>query len=262
MIKLSSPSTREFWEIPILFDDAQLLALDKPAGLPVTPEPDSPDRPNLLKLLHAGIADGKPWAREHGLDYLMNAHRLDSESSGALLFAKTKTAFQALANLFSSDKPLLKFIALVRGAPDQEQFEVIAKLSSQPAKAGFFRIDPRRGKRAVTRFATLEKFSGWTLLTCQPLTPRPHQIRAHLRQAGLPVVGDPLYGGKPLFLSTLKHGYHLKPDQVERPLLADVALHAEQLTLPHPLNGAPLTIVAPWPKDFTVAIKYLRRFAR
>jgi RluA family pseudouridine synthase len=262
VIKLSSPSTREFWEIPILFEDAQVLALDKPAGLPVSPEPDSPERPNLLKLLHEGIADGKPWAREHGLDYLMSVHRLDSESSGVLLFAKTKAVFHTLANLFGSEKPLLKFIALVCGVPTQEQFEVTAKLSAQPAQAGFFRIDPRRGKRAVTRFSILEKFSGWTLLACEPLTLRPHQIRAHLRQAGLPVVGDRLYGGKPLLLSSLKRGYHLKPNQVERPLLAGVALHSEQITLPPLLTSAPLTIVAPWPKDFTVALKYLRRLAR
>lgn len=262
MIKLSSPPTREFWEIPILFEDAQLLALDKPAGLPISPEHDGPERPNLLKLLHAGIADGKSWALEHGLDYLMNVHRLDAESSGALLFAKTKAAFQTLANLFGSEKPLLKFIALVCGAPDQEQFEVTDKLSSQPAKAGFFRIDPRRGKRAVTRFSILEKFSGWTLLNCEPLTLRSHQIRAHLRQVGLPVAGDRLYGGKPMLLSSLKRGYHLKADQIERPLLANVALHSEQITLSPPLPGAPLSIVAPWPKDFTVAIKYLRRFAR
>jgi 23S rRNA pseudouridine955/2504/2580 synthase len=98
-------------------------------------------------------------------------------------------------------------------------------------------------------------------LKCQPLTGRTHQIRAHLRHAGYPIVGDALYGGRPLLLSRLKSEYRLKPDRTERPLISDAALHAEQLTLPHPITGAMTTITAPWPKDLTVAVKYLRRYA-
>jgi 23S rRNA pseudouridine955/2504/2580 synthase len=82
-----------------------------------------------------------------------------------------------------------------------------------------------------------------------------------LRHAALPIVGDSLYGGKPLWLSRLKRDYQLKRNQEERPLIGRVALHAEELTLPHPITGQSLTIEAPWPKDFTVALKYLRRFA-
>jgi 23S rRNA pseudouridine1911/1915/1917 synthase len=104
-IKLSSPATREFWEIPVLFEDGHLLALDKPAGLLVSPDRYDPERPSLMKLLHTAIAGGKPWARERGLDYLMNAHRLDPEMSGVILLAKNKPALIALANLFGSEKP-------------------------------------------------------------------------------------------------------------------------------------------------------------
>jgi len=107
----------------------------------------------------------------------------------------------------------------------------------------------------------LEKFSGWTLLRCEPFTSRTHQIRVHLRHAGLPIVGDELYGGKPLWLSRLKRDYRLKPGHTERPLFSRVALHAEQLTLPHPVTGETVAISAPWPKDFKVAVKYLRQFA-
>ena len=69
------------------------------------------------------------------------------------------------------------------------------------------------------------------------------------------------YGGRPLLLSSLNADYRLKPNQIERPLIARPALHAEALTLPHPVTGDPLTITAPWPKDLTVAVKYLRRYA-
>src|SRR5882724_4883703 len=90
VIKLSSPATREFWEMPVLFEDEHLLALDKPAGLLTSPDRYDPARPNLMKLLHAGIERGAPWAKQRGLSYLMNAHRLDFETSGIILLAMSK----------------------------------------------------------------------------------------------------------------------------------------------------------------------------
>src|SRR5262249_36521809 len=117
------------------------------------------------------------------------------------------------------------------------------------------------GKKAITRFEVLERFSGYTLLTCRPLSDRPHQIRVHLQSAGLPIVGDSLYGGGLLFLSALKRDYRFKPNQSERPLLERVALHAERLSLLHPADKTSIAITAAWPKDLTVALKYLRRYA-
>ncbi len=262
VVKLSSPATREFWEIPVLFEDDHLLALDKPAGLLGSPDRYDPQRPNLMKLLHTAIAAGKPWARERHLTYLMNAHRLEFETSGVLLLAKDKPTLVALANLFGSEKPLKKYVVLAQGTPTEDQFEVDAKLAPHPLKIGLMRVDPKNGKKSKTRFEVLEKFSGWTLLRCEPLTGRTHQIRAHLRHAGLPMVGDELYGGKKLWLSRLKRDYRLKPGHEERPLLSRVALHAEELTLPHPATGRTVTVVAPWPKDLKVAVKYLRQYAR
>jgi len=260
-IKLSYPATRDFWEIPIPYEDEHLLALDKPSGLLTSPDRYDPNRPNLMKLLHAGIADSKPWAKERGLTYLMNAHRLDFETSGVILLAKAKPVLVQLANLFGSEKPIKSYSALVQGCPTADQLQVDAKLAPHPVRVGVIRVDPKHGKRATTTFEIRERFDGWTLLTCQPLTGRTHQIRVHLRHAGLPIVADSLYGGKPLWLSRLKQDYHLKRDKEERPLMGRVALHAEELTLTHPVTGQLLTIRASWPKDFTVALKYLRRFA-
>jgi RluA family pseudouridine synthase len=261
-IKLSSPTTREFWEIPVLFEDEHLLALDKPAGLPVSPDRYDPQRPNLMTLLHAAIAGGKPWARERGLNYLMNAHRPDFETSGVILLAKNKPTLIALADLFGSEKPLQKYVALVRGAPHENSFETDAKLAPHPIKAGLMCVDPVNGKKSKTRFEVLEKFSGYALLKCEPFTSHAHQIRVHLCHAKMPIVGDKLYGGKPLWLSRLKPDYRLKPGHEERPLISCVALHLEELKLPHPVTGATMAITAPWPKDLKVAVKYLRQFAK
>src|SRR5580692_7643740 len=133
VIKLSSPATRGFWEIPVLFEDDSLLALDKPAGLLTSPDRYDAQRPNLMKLLHAGIAEQKPWARERNLKYLSNAHRLDFETSGVILLAKSKPVLVALADLFGSEKPQKKYAALVSGVPPADQFEVDAPLGTHPA---------------------------------------------------------------------------------------------------------------------------------
>jgi 23S rRNA pseudouridine1911/1915/1917 synthase len=265
-IKLSSPATRQFWEIPVLFEDEHLLALDKPVSLPVSPDRYDPQRPSLMQLLHSAIADGKPWARERGLDYLMNAHRLDPEMSGVILLAKNKPALIALANLFGSEKPVKKYTALVSGAPPEQQvkFEVDAKIAPHPVSPGLMHVDSKNGKKSKTRFEIIEIFArgGYALLRCEPLIARPHQIRLHLRFAGFPIVGDDLYGGKPLWLSRLKPNYRLKPGHEERPLFSRAALHAEELSLPHPVTGATVTISAPWPKDLKVAVKYLRQYGK
>jgi RluA family pseudouridine synthase len=262
-IKLSSPATREFWEIPVLFEDEHLLALDKPARLLTAPDPDDTPRPSLMALLHAGITGAKPWAVERSLTYLNNAQRLDADATGVILLAKNKAAFVALANLFSSEKVREQYLALVRGEPLENQFEVDAKLSPHPVKPGVMRIDQQGGKQAKTKFEVVESFprSGYALLKCEPLTGRLHQIRVHASYVDLKIVGDEIYGGKPLWLSRLKQDYRLKPGREERPLLARAALHSEQITLPHPVTGAPLTISAEWPKDLKVALKYLRLYA-
>lgn len=261
-IKISSPATREFWEISVLFEDEHLLALNKPAGLLTSADRFEPTRPNLVNLLHRDIERGASWVKHRpALTYLMNAHRLDSETTGVLLLAKSKSILVALANLFGSEKPLKTYVALVRGSMQQDTFDINAKISTHPTKLGFMRIDERNGKRARTEFMVRERFKGFSLLECRPLTARTHQIRLHLQYLGLPILGDNLYGGSQLLLSSLKKDYHLKPKKVERPLISTLALHAEKLALAHPVTGNEIAIEAPWPKDFKVAVKYLRLHA-
>ena len=260
-IKLSSPETKEFWEIPVVFEDEHLLGISKPARLLTSPDRYDPNRPNLMKLLHAGIAAGKPWAKERGLTYLANAHRLDFETTGVLLLAKNKPALVKLANLFGSEKPSKTYVALVQGTPEQDEFEVDAAIAPHPVTVGLMRVEPKRGKKSRTRFTVLEKFRGYTLLKCEPFTGRTHQIRVHLRYVQLPIVGDALYRGNKLWLSEIKRGFRLKSGKEERPLIGTVALHAETLALPHPVSGEAISMTAAWPKDLDVAVKYLRRYA-
>lgn len=261
LIKLSSPATQEFWPIPVLWEDEHLLALDKPSHLLTSPDRYDPQRPNLMRLLHQAIAREAPWARTRQLTYLANAHRLDFETTGVILLAKNKPALIALACQFGSEKPLKTYVTLVQGAPRENSFSIAAKIAPHPIQAGLMRVDAKTGKKAATSFEVMERFTSHTLLRCRPLTDRTHQIRVHLQNLGLPIAGDATYGGAPLLLSRLKTEYRLKPNQTERPLIARVALHAEELSVAHPVTSATITIKAPWPKDLMVALKYLRRFA-
>src|SRR4051812_47033328 len=116
VIKLSSPTTQEFWPVSVLFEDEHLLALDKPASLLTSPDADHPEKPSLMHLLHAGIESAKPWAKQRGLSFLMNAHRLDPETSGVILLAKSKAVLLTLTNLFGSEKPVRQYVGLVQGS--------------------------------------------------------------------------------------------------------------------------------------------------
>ena len=244
-----------------MYEDEHLLALEKPGGLFDSPDRYDPQRPNLMKLLHAGIADKKAWAAERGLSYLANAHRLDFETGGIILLAKSKEMLVQLANLFGSEKVNQKYAALVQGSPESESFGVDAKLAPHPKIPYLMRVDRKRGKKSRTQFTTLEKFKRWTLLRCEPFTGRTHQIRVHLKSVALPIVADTLYGGKPLLLSRLKPGYQSKAGGPESPLIGRLALHAQELSLKHPATGDLLVISSPWPKELEVGLKYLRRYA-
>jgi len=260
-IKLSARATREFWEIPVLFEDDWLLALDKPAGLPTSPDPLAPARPDLMGLLHEAIARHVPWAASRSLGYLTNVHRPDGDTSGALLLARERSVLVALANQFNAEPAVTTCLALAQGVPTEEVWEVAARLASHPTRPGCLRVDPKRGKQARTRFTVIERFGGYTLLRCEPAINRRHQVRLHLRHCGLCLVGDSLYGGRPLLLSRLKPGYRFKADRDERPLVGRAALHLERLTVRHPATGGELVIESPTPKDFLVAMKFLRRYA-
>ncbi|MGD0411407.1 MAG: RluA family pseudouridine synthase [Verrucomicrobiota bacterium] len=263
-VKLSSPETGQFWEIPVLWEDDLMLALNKPAGLLVSPDRDQPARPNLMQLLHRGIERGAPWARNRGLAWLRNAHRLDSAATGVILLAKNRPALVALANQFGAAKPHTTCLALVRGSKTEDTFATDAGLAPHPLQTGAMRVDVKNGKPSRTEFTVRERFpaAGCLLLECRPFSTRTHQVRVHLKHLRLPIIGDDLYGGPPLLLSSLKPGYRLKPGHTERPLISDASLHCEQLVIAHPASGAEMKIIAPWPKDLAVAIKYLRRYAQ
>jgi 23S rRNA-/tRNA-specific pseudouridylate synthase len=153
------------------------------------------------------------------------------------------------------------YAALVRGTPDISPLTIDLPIGRHPKVPGLARIDHSRGSEARSIVNVRERFRGYALLEVVIETGRMHQIRVHVQAIGCPLVGDPEYGGIPLLLSQIKPNYKAKDEEPERPLLDRPALHAEKLTLSHPATGEKLTIEAPWPKDLTVAVKQLRKYA-
>ncbi|MCC7517961.1 MAG: RluA family pseudouridine synthase [Verrucomicrobiae bacterium] len=235
---------------PVLFEDEHLLAFDKPSGLLSAPDRWDKEATHLVAL--AQVRYG-PEA--------FNVHRLDRETTGVILFAKAREPLTRAARLFAEGKVRKRYLALVRGRLPRDEMTVDRPIASDPSRPGRMRLSLRYGRPAATELRALEKWRSGSLIEAFPKTGRTHQVRLHLASVGCPLLADPLYAdGQPLLLSKLKSGYKFKKDAEERPLLARAALHAESLELPHPVTGEPLTIRAPLPKDFEIALKYLRRF--
>jgi 23S rRNA-/tRNA-specific pseudouridylate synthase len=276
---------------PVIFEDDVLIAFDKPSGLLVAPDRWDKTRENLMGLIHAHPRFGHTVA---------NVHRLDADTSGLVLCAKTKPALDFLSGQFQAktvDKKYHAFVALLppdrvmkvaapirdAGGALPEAFTIDLALGEDERQPGRMRVfKGRGGKDSTTEFRTLERFgagiqamagkrgsgsrdapavAGFAFVECRPLTGRTHQIRLHLAAAGAPVLNDPFYGDPEirLLLSGFKRGYKGRDD--EKPLIARLALHASELTLTHPVSRERVTLRAPLPHEFDVALKYLRRFA-
>ena len=236
----------------VVYEDDALIAFDKPSGMLVAPGGVEDEAPDLMTRLHAQCSP--EW---------FNAHRLDRDSSGVLLVAKSRDIVRVLTKIWSSGEVRKAYRALVHGAPADNEGVMRARIAPDRRRPGRMRVASYAdsGKPAETHYRILQRWRRHSLVAAEPITGRTHQIRVHLHALGAPIVADPLYGPHtPLLLSDLKRGYKFKRDEPERPLMGRLALHALTLTLPHPVTGERLTIEAPLPRAFAVSIKYLDRY--
>jgi len=182
-------------------------------------------------------------------------HRLDKETSGALAIAKNKEAYKNLSLQFEHRKVLKIYHAVVVGVHNYKNLKVNMPILVN--SRGTVRID-RNGKEAKTVFNSVKAYSGHTLVACELLTGRTHQIRIHLAKKSSPIVGDLEYGGEFLFLSTIKKKFNLKKYTEEEPLMKRVALHAYTIGFSYS-DKQFREIMAPYPKDFKVLINQLEK---
>lgn len=210
----------------ILFENADIIAVNKPEGLASIPERDR-EADNLLARLSA-----------HYADKVFVVHRLDKEVSGVILFAKHAAAHKALNRQFSERRVRKTYLAAVHGSVPADSGTIDAPI--RQFGSGRMGVDEQRGKPSQTAFAVQERLYAATLVRLHPLTGRRHQLRVHLYAQGHPIIGDARYGDKQL--------------QQEYPRLM---LHAVEITVQSFL-GDMLTIEAPLPESFTAAVTILR----
>lgn len=224
----------------VLYEDDAILSVDKPSGLPV--HPSATYHKNTLTFL----------LRERfGSDAPRIAHRLDRETSGLLLCAKTLDAERKLKHAFEHRRVAKQYLAIVRGEiePDEGTIDIPLERAKEGLHVLMQTCERPQGYPAVTDFRVVARRSGATLVSLAPQTGRQHQLRVHLSAAGFPILGDKLYGpeGAQPFLDYIESG--LTGELVERLGHPRHALHAHRLTFPHPVSERLMTLDAPLPED-------------
>jgi 23S rRNA pseudouridine1911/1915/1917 synthase len=231
----------------ILTEQADWVAIDKPSGVL-----SIPDRLGKERSLKTWLAE------RYGAIYTV--HRIDRDTSGVILFARSPEAQQDLSAQFENRETEKIYLGFVVGCPSQTSGTLDAPIAEHPTKKGTMIIH-RNGKSAHTEYTMIDRFPGYSLLQFRILTGRTHQIRIHARELGHPIVCDPIYGdGKPFLLSALKKKFNLsKKEEAERPLMGRLALHAHRLCF-RDLTGNRIELEAPLHKDMRAMLQQLRKF--
>ncbi len=261
IFKISSRPTRDYWEIPVLYEDDEVFVIDKPAGLNVRQDSEDPEAPALNLLFVDHIQRKVPWTLEYETPFLKACHDLDAEASGALIVARSEAVHAAIHEQFYGNKFIVEYQILIQGAPIEESFSVDAGVGPHGKRPGLYCVSKSRGKKSLSRFRVTEHFTGYSLLWGECTPNRLHQARVHLRYLGPSLVGDTLYNGAPLLLSRLKPKYRAKKKREERPLINRPAIHCSRVHFTNPVTGQEVSVECPLPKDMDVGLKYLRQYA-
>ncbi len=244
----AKPAEAQAEDIPlsVIFEDDDLIVLNKPAGIVVHPAAGNEEHTLVNALLHhcAGKLSGIGGVARPGI-----VHRLDKDTSGCMVVAKNDVTHLALSEQFSGRTLNKVYHAMVCGLILKNSGDIRGAIARHEVNRKKMTVDEKRGREAHTSFQVLERLKGATLVETTIHTGRTHQIRVHFKHLGFPVVGDMIYGERQNKKFATESGY-----QATRQML-----HAYQLTFVHPTTGQPQTCTAPWPDDFKAAFDKLRK---
>lgn len=228
----------------IIHEDDNILIVNKPSGVSSLDDKSNKNLNHLAKIYNPDI---------------QLCHRLDKMTSGILLMAKGRENYRDIALQFQYRTVKKTYMALVRGVHHFEDQEIDLPLLVTTNKRVM--AHKNDGKKAITHVTTEKTFRNYTLVRCHPLTGRMHQIRVHLLSLGCPIVGDELYKGEDIMLSSIKRKYKLSGKKMEeRPLNHGYMLHAKSLTFAHPKTKEEMTFESEYPKNFNVVLKMLEKY--
>lgn len=235
-------------QLDVLVEDDHILALNKPPELLTLPDRFDARIPNLRSLL----------VEKYGEIFVV--HRLDKQTSGVILFAKTSEAHRVLSKQFQTRSVRKLYNALVAGVVERDEMEIDIPVEPDPARKGLMRPSVH-GKESLTIIRVKKRFRMATLIECELVTGRTHQIRVHCATIGHPLFVDADYGTNDAFLvSSVKRRYNLAKDTDEQPLMARLTLHSARLECTHPFSQEPMVIEAPYPKDMRATIQVLEKY--
>lgn len=227
----------------IVHEDEDFIIINKPPL--VSTLEDRNDNVNILAL-----------AKEYDSNAQV-CHRLDKETSGALAIARTPEAYKHFSLQLQNRQLTKIYHAVVEGRPNWDCEHIDLPLYT--TGRGLVKVDTRKGKEALTLATVLKNFKKHSLVSCQLVTGRMHQLRVHLSHLGFPIAADHTYGGHDFLLSQLKGRYHIARGSEERSLIKRVALHSYQITFEE-MNGKSISIEAEYPKDFSVVLKQAAKY--
>lgn len=237
-------------KIDIIYEDDQLVIVNKPAGVLVIPDRFDTSLPSLNHILETKYA--------HKM-YVV--HRLDRGTSGVICFAKDEETHKYMSNIFQEHKVEKYYMGLVAGRLIPETGTIEAAIVEHPTKKGRM-IIAKKGKASKTDYKAIEQWPLYSLVEFRIYTGRTHQIRVHMQSIGHPIVCDELYGdGKPFLLSGIKKKYNAPRDEEEKPLLNRLALHAYKLVFTAP-DGKEIVAEAPLPKDIAACVNQLNKWTK
>jgi len=247
-------------KIDVLYQDDDLLAVQKPAGIPVEPSRWGEHPTHLSGAMLA-------WAQEHTRkDGLLEVrpralHRLDLGTSGVILFALNLDAERYYRQQFFDRKVEKVYHALVLGEV-REPGVIDFPLELAQRDGSRMQVAAKGGKESLTEYEPLQRFRGYSLIEARPKTGRTHQIRVHMAAIGYPLAVDPLYGGREsMMLSELKSGYRPKTGRPERPLIDRLTLHSREIRVTSPA-GEKIVVQADYPKDLRILLSKMEKFRR
>jgi len=235
-------------EIEIIYQDENIIVVNKPTGVLVIPDQHTNENKTLAGILKKQFGQ-KIWI----------VHRIDRDTTGALVFAKNAEAHRNLSMQFENSQVRKKYIALLSGVLEEDEGTINKPILIDDRSVT---IDPA-GKESITDFTVLERFKSYTLVEARPKTGRRHQIRIHFWSLGHPLAIDSEYGtSDPILLSQLKRKYKEKKGEEEKPLINRLTLHASSLALKLPGTNEEKVFQAPLPKDFEITLKQLNKYGK
>jgi len=248
----SSPAPEPI-PLSILYEDEHILVIDKPSGMVVHPGPGTKSGTLVNALLNHDPAIAKV-----GIVFRPGiVHRLDANTTGAMVIARTNHARVHLVEQFKTKRVKKEYRALCLGQIPFDSDYIDLAIGKDPHKPDRMRIDPEDGKPSSTFYEVVERFEGATHTKAMPATGRTHQIRVHLAQIGFPIIGDPVYGRQAVAV----HKAALQRAREAGEPSVDVRrhmLHAHRLTLDHPVREERVTFESPLPSDMTAVLEFLR----